>query len=347
MELCEIFLVGIILSLGIGVIVTDFRVGVIRNKTLLIAASAGAIVNLIYIVLFAKSYFTIYLLNWGAVSLIAVLLYVFHFWAAGDSKLMIILAFLIPARYYENSLLLISSVYYIIFIFFIAYLYIIVESIILAIKKKEYFHNHIEKHFLKTFVYRYFVSYLYLRTLAVALHSIFGEFYNTNQLFFSFINIFVVLYIHEKEVFLKKEILFILLVFNIFLGIWNGLSGICVVDLNILRNYGIVLLAVFLRYLVSGYNYEEIQTSTVKKGMVLAYSTVIGFMPSRVKGLPQTTSEDMRSRITEEEAAAIRRWEKSKYGKASIVIVRKIPFAIFIVLGTISYVTMRIALICL
>lgn len=347
MELCEIFLIAIIFSLGIVVIITDFQIGIIKNKALLVAASVGLIVNLIYIVFFARDYFVIYLLNCMAVSLIAVLLYVFHFWAAGDSKLMIILAFLIPARYYENSLLLISSVYYIIFIFLIAYIYIIGESLILAIKRKKYFCNHIEKHFLKTFVYRYFVSYLYLRTLALTLQNVLGEFYNTNQLFFTFINIFVVLYIHEKEAFHKKIILFILLVFNIALSIWNARQGIYIVNLDILRNYGMVLLAIFLRYLVSGYNYEEIQTSMVKKGMVLSYSTVAGFMPSRVKGLPQTTSEDMRSRITEKEAEAIRRWEKSKYGKDSIIIVRKIPFAIFIVCGTIGYIAMRVVLICL
>ena len=51
MELCELFLIGIIFSLGIVVIVTDFQIGVIRNKVLLAATSAGLIVNLIYIIL--------------------------------------------------------------------------------------------------------------------------------------------------------------------------------------------------------------------------------------------------------------------------------------------------------
>ena len=88
---------------------------------------------------------------------------------------MITLAFLIPARYYENSLLLISGVYYIIFIFLLAYLYIIVESIVLAIKKKEYYRKHIEKRFFKEFIYRYFVSYLYLRTLTLILQKYYGR----------------------------------------------------------------------------------------------------------------------------------------------------------------------------
>ena len=165
--------------------------------------------------------------------------------------------------------------------------------------------------------------------LTLILQNIMGEFYYTNQLFFTFINIFIILYIHEKEVFHKRTIILILFGINALLIIWSILQGSYTVNLDILHNYVIVLLAIFLRYLVSGYNYEEIQTSEVKKGMVLSYATVVGFMPSRVKGLPQTTSEDMSSRITEEEAEAVRRWEKSKYGKNSIIIVRKIPFAIF------------------
>ena len=130
MKLCEILLMSIILVLGIVVIVTDFHAGVIKNKVLLVAIVFGVIINSIYITFFAKNFLLVYLLNWFAVSLISVLLYAFRFWAAGDSKLMITLAFLIPARYYENSLLLISGVYYIIFIFLLAYLYIIVESIV-------------------------------------------------------------------------------------------------------------------------------------------------------------------------------------------------------------------------
>ena len=319
MKLCEILLMSIILVLGIVVIVTDFHAGVIKNKVLLVAIVFGVIINSIYITFFAKNFLLVYLLNWFAVSLISVLLYAFRFWAAGD----------------------------IIFIFLLAYLYIIVESIVLAIKKKEYYRKHIEKRFFKEFIYRYFVSYLYLRTLTLILQNIMGEFYYTNQLFFTFINIFIILYIHEKEVFHKRTIILILFGINALLIIWSILQGSYTVNLDILHNYVIVLLAIFLRYLVSGYNYEEIQTSEVKKGMVLSYATVVGFMPSRVKGLPQTTSEDMSSRITEEEAEAVRRWEKSKYGKNSIIIVRKIPFAIFIVCGTISYIVMRIVMTCL
>ena len=76
--------------------------------------------------------------------------------------------------------------------------------------------------------------------------------------------------------------------------------------------------------------------------MVLSYGTVSKFMPSRVKGLPRQTSEDMRCRITEEETKAIKRWESSKFGEETIVIVRKIPFAVFIICGTFVFWGIRV-----
>ena len=72
--------------------------------------------------------------------------------------------------------------------------------------------------------------------------------------------------------------------------------------------------------------------------MVLSYTTVFKFTQSRVKGLPQTTSENMGSRITQEEADSIIRWADSKYGQETIVILRKIPFAIFITAGYLIYI---------
>ena len=71
--------------------------------------------------------------------------------------------------------------------------------------------------------------------------------------------------------------------------------------------------------------------------MVLSYMTVSSFLKSKVKGLPKYTLESIRTRITSEEAESIRRWKKSKYGKDTIIIVRKIPFAIFICIGFITF----------
>ena len=57
-----------------------------------------------------------------------------------------------------------------------------------------------------------------------------------------------------------------------------------------------------------------------------------------------TFTEDMRDRITEAQAQAVQRWGKSKSGSDTIVIVKKIPFAIFLVVGTFIYVLIRVVL---
>ena len=50
----------------------------------------------------------------------------------------------------------------------------------------------------------------------------------------------------------------------------------------------------------------------------------------------------MEAKLTEEEAASVRRWEKSKYGRASVVIVRKIPFAIFLGIGALAMLVLEV-----
>ena len=53
-------------------------------------------------------------------------------------------------------------------------------------------------------------------------------------------------------------------------------------------------------------------------------------------------SEELTARISEEEAAAIRRWENSATGKQSIWIVRKVPFAIMILIGFVGWIGFRL-----
>ena len=82
------------------------------------------------------------------------------------------------------------------------------------------------------------------------------------------------------------------------------------------------------------YNYQAIPTSKVKAGQIMSLATIMEFKPSKIHGLPTGQTEDLRSRITEGEAESIHRWETSSTGKPYVIIVRKIPFAVFISMGT-------------
>ena len=62
-----------------------------------------------------------------------------------------------------------------------------------------------------------------------------------------------------------------------------------------------------LRHIMSGYNYQGDSYKNVEKGMVLSYVTLAKFLPSRVKGLPETRWRRYEIyRITEDEMNAIK-----------------------------------------
>lgn len=82
--------------------------------------------------------------------------------------------------------------------------------------------------------------------------------------------------------------------------------------------------------------YERIKIADLKKGMILSMGSSMLMQGSRVRGLPGISSEDLKSRLTETEVNSIIRWGKGKEID-DLIIVKKIPFAIFIFLGFISY----------
>lgn len=82
--------------------------------------------------------------------------------------------------------------------------------------------------------------------------------------------------------------------------------------------------------------YEEIKIADLKKGMILSTISSMMMQNSRVRGLPSVSTEDLKSRLTEEQVNSICRWSKSRKIE-TITIVRKIPFAIFIFSGFLSY----------
>ena len=70
--------------------------------------------------------------------------------------------------------------------------------------------------------------------------------------------------------------------------------------------------------------------------MILSSVSSILMQNSRTRGLPPVSSEDLRSRLTEEQIASIGRWAESR-NIINVTVVRKIPFAAFIMGGFVSY----------
>jgi preflagellin peptidase FlaK len=326
----------IVLLAGIAIIasLSDLYKGRISNWLLLFGLAVGCILNAIYYWIFADNLIWNYLINLSLVTVMSVLFYGFHVWSAGDSKFSILLVFLFPARLYNlDQKILAPAIAIFIFIFSIGFLYVVVESVVLGLKRRDLFHFggfHIK---LKRFFKRYFVIASVLFICSQSIFFLFPAFYEDNHLLILFFNLFIILLLQDQK-------------WPEHTAVVVGLTGACVILLLLLRTqiainwwlYLIVGLVILTRMFSEKYNYEVIATSTVRPGMILSFNTVVRFQPSRVQGLPLHTTEDLRSRLSEEDVQAILRWEKSKFGEGSIVIVRKLPFAIIISAGMVLFI---------
>lgn len=335
----EVALLTITIFTCIYATITDFKYGIIKNKSLLMAMIPCVIINIFYYGFFAKEYVKLYLINFSVLALTSILFYAYHIWSAGDSKLLIFTIFGLPARLYLADIQGVApTLTILILIFSLAFIYVIIESVYLGIKQKDLLEIKALKFNIIKFVKQYIYCTVYMTGINKLLIMLLPNFYQQNMTLMGMLNLLIVLTIFNFEIFQKKPTFIVGL--GIMATIWIMSQSSNFTFLGIKR-YLILALIIILRSKVERYNYTEIDTKDIKPGMVLSYGTVLMFRPSRVKGLPLTTTEDLRSKITQEQAESILRWENSKYGQSKITIVRKMPFAVFITLGTVIFIILR------
>ena len=177
-------------------------------------------------------------------------------------------------------------------------------------------------------------SILFLSLVYTACSYILKDYFESNRIFFSLIGILMTNKLISTRVPHKKIwTLGMLIVYLVISLSFRGGYDLRMLGMTVI----LVVVTHFSLKFADRFNYEWIRTSDVKAGMILSYFAIQQFYGSRVKGLPVSTDETTKSRITQEEADSIKRWEKSKYGKAQIMVVRYIPFAVFILIGMITY----------
>ena len=333
----EIVMLAVLITVCVHATITDLKNGIVKNRLLLVGAGVALVLNAFYYSVFAREYFGAFLINFAVMTFLAILFYATHIWAAGDSKLLIFAVSLIPTRIYYSGENVAATVLILIAIFALAFLYHIAESFVIGLKEKKLFSwKRVKINGLQMVVQ--YVKCTCIVTMANFIFTlIFDNFYGANTELFMIVNMLIVLAVCNIKLLNKWYVIaFLCLVTTVIVIVQN--RRLEVVNGGI---YLVVLAVVMLRVMAEKDNYKTIPTSEVKQGMVLSYGTVMLFVPSRIKGLPVSTTEDIRSRISQEEADSILRWEKSKYGQEQITIVRKIPFAIFIFAGAVVFVITR------
>lgn len=342
----EAFLLSVLMVLFVHTSVSDVKYGIVGNKSLIVALCLGGLCSILYYALYSKDCLYAYSINLAVTIIISVLLYAFGIWGAGDSKLLILTILLYPARLYcigNNSVA--SSFLLIAIIFITAFLYTVADTLYLGIRQKNLLRIQklgVEwKSVLKGFLFLYFVLSLLNRGIAVLLPEYLAE----DEILLTaihFVLILIGMKLEEKANW--KAIMFLAAAW----GLCIVLSSQFLPGFNAFRikwsAYLVVVMLLFFRMISDKYNYKTIPVSELRPGMILARGSVLGFVQSKVQGLPSFSTEDLRSRLNQSEVDSINRWAVSKYGQESITIIRKIPFALFISIGTVIFTIVEVML---
>ena len=250
MIICESALIGIIFMLGIYTSVTDIRYGIVSNKSIILALAAGTLVNIFYYLRYEETFVKLYFVNLTGMIILSVLLYGFHFWAAGDSKLLICMTALIPARLYETgNMVLVPGIYLFVMIFLLAYIYVLSESVIYLFRqKKRYQGNKLTRQKVKSFVVQYLISMLYLTALGSVWRVFFERLYDENIILFTTGNIFAVILINKIQFLRSKICILIITLIDLYVIVFQHGVRFQLISLLIL------LIIYLLRHFMNEYN---------------------------------------------------------------------------------------------
>ncbi len=315
-----IFLIGIIASYS------DLKYKKVSNKIILIGLLCSFMLKIIYALYYDLSEIPLYFIELIAITILCFILYYFNVWAAGDSKLLlIILMFLITDNF------IYKTIFTVMLIFVFGFIYIILESFYLYVIEK---HSN-KSSYLNNFsgsiidaILKILFNFSMIICVDKVMISIFGNKVTTSLLL---INIVVAITIGQWYL-KKREILFFIFINLLIISLITFLNQ-SAFNVNIIVNLMIVILIAILRKFSSRYNHRIINIDDVEIGMVLSYITIIQFSYFKLRGLPLLTYENTKSRLNQDEVKSIKLLKQSKYNIDEIIIVRLIPFAHFIALS--------------
>ena len=313
---------------------SDIKHGLVYNRVLLWFLIPGAILDVVYYVFFAPTLFLLFVLNNVIIAVVSLVLFFTKSFAGGDSKLLIVISLLFPARFYfsygDSRLTLLFALC---FALFFGYIYLLAFSVSGLIHKR----TEVPKGYIKNYLLSFGKSYITIFPYIILLNlctKLFSEYVFTVNTFILMGICFVLAWTVNKIQFLKKWYFFCpVILADIILSIWLKTIPFSVRPFS----YVFTLVIILFQMTIKTGLYETIPTASVKKGMILSTASSLLMQNSRVKNLPPLSSENLGDRLTEEEAASVRRWATSSTGTDTVVIMKKVPFAVFLALGYLCY----------
>lgn len=337
MKIIEIIMLLLTSGYSVYAMISDLRHGRISNVSVIITTAIAVVLDIAYYGFFRPDILMDFLITAGVMTAIAAGMYLLHIWAAGDCKLLFVLALCYPAGLYltingYNVTLWLSVA----FAFVVGFLYIAAESVATGIREKHVISRTVLFSKLKQFLVSYAVIIIYVAFVNIITAMLIPS--EITRLLMPVIMLAAAVCAAKFSVLRNKAAIIIVLAADVVLSIFFSyipLSGNW-------TSYIIVIAVAVAREFMGEYNYRTIPAESVEKGMVLSCSSSALMQSSRIKGLPPVSTEDLRSRLTQQQADSIKRWSKTSPLYEKISIVKKIPFAGFIAVGMIVYILLGV-----
>lgn len=332
MIIFEILMFTGIAALGIYATISDCVTGIIKNKVVLGCVVYAILLNIIYFGFFANDIIVDYALNNAIIWCIILALYFSDTWAGGDCKMSIAIAMLYPARcYFVLNGQITTLLMIIIFAFIFGYVYLAIDAVICLLTRRIV----LTKKYVMNSLFRFFTSYftalVYITGLSLLLQTVLPPQYTLNPVLVFAVYMCIAWLVSAKAVFQNKYIL----------------GGVAIIDVIICsiyriiplstdyRIYLIMIILLLLQIIIRLRNYQTLPASKIQPKMILSTASSLLLAQAKPRCIKELSKENLGSRLTIEQAEAIRNW--GRQNGMNLTIVRKIPFAGFIFLGSIVY----------
>ena len=340
LEIASLILAG---SLCIICSCSDLKNGIISNKTVLRFAIVAIAIDALYYGVIVKDLLFPFLLNVLAVSFVSLYLFFSHSFAGGDCKMVIVLSLLYPARYYLSYRGGTATLIFALgFSLLAGYVYLLITSLVALGRKKVELSIDYIRQFLQSFLKSYLSAMAYIILLNSILMLLEQNDLILNIWIVRCACILVAWCVGRYPVFKKPQLLLSSILFSV--GIFL-ITRTLPISINP-ENYILVLILLLCQMTIRTTIYESIPVNQLSKGMILTTFSSVLMQSSITKGLPGVSTEDLRSRLTSDEIASIKIWAKATHTE-HLTIVKKIPFAIFISVGFLSYFLLWRLLLCI
>ncbi len=339
MMIMECILLALMLMLCLLSSITDIKKGIIHNRHIAYFLGTFIALDAFFYFFYAREYISIFFSNLICMICIAFFLFYGNVWAGGDCKLFVTLSLGIPATVYSGVELGPAPGFLILLIVFsVAFVHIIAESVVYSIRDKRWIHFQKQRIRITDLVLNYIFMTGVIYFLNVVLSWCMFNFQITGNMFALMIDFFFILGINSiyDRIPNKTKVLLTILSWGFILSFSIATHSFQLRGIY-WKSWILVIAVIIIRSIADKYNYQEIETDSVTTNMILSASTVFYFSKSKVKGLPTNMKEDLSARLTESEADAVKRWGKTSKGLKTVMIVRKMPFALYISIGTILF----------